>query len=424
VEHLLFLAHRIPYPPTKGDKVRSYHLLQHLASRYRVHLGAFVDDETDLAHAAAVRSLCDDCHLVALSPLVAKVRSLTALIWGEPLTLSFYRSSSMQQWVNRVLRSTQIQKVLVFSSAMAQYVMSVKEIHRVADLVDVDSDKWRQYAGSFRWPLSAVYRRESEALLRYEREIARQFDATIFVSAAEARLFCKLAPEAAHKVSHLNNGVDTEYFSPDRSYANPYPLDERVVVFTGAMDYRPNIDAVVWFAYSVLPRILQARSNICFYIVGARPAPAVRNLANLPGVRVTGTVPDVRPYVAHARLAVAPLRMARGVQNKVLEAMAMAKPVLASPHAAEGIETQPGVGLLVAVDEVEFVTQALRLMQDDDAARAMGVAGREHVLRCYRWDRSLSRLSELLVREGGITADTSSVPESALCALGGARRPL
>jgi sugar transferase (PEP-CTERM/EpsH1 system associated) len=405
VQHLLFLAHRIPYPPTKGDKVRSYHLLNYLASRYRVHLGAFVDDKADLAHVNAVGKLCEECHLVALNPVLAKVKSLLGLVSGEPLTLRFYRSASMRQWVNRVLREAPIQRVLVFSSAMAQYVISASDLRRVADLVDVDSDKWRQYAATQLWPNSAIYRRESRALLRYEREIARAFDATVFVSAAEADLFRTLAPEAVRKVSHANNGVDSDYFSPERTYANPYAAEERVMVFTGAMDYRPNVDAVVWFARAMFPHIFRALPEARFYIVGARPVPEAINLSGLPGVRVTGTVPDVRPYLAHAKLAVAPLRIARGVQNKVLEAMAMAKPVLASPQAVAGIETRPGIGLVIATGEAEFIRHGLRLLQERDNAVAMGAAGRAHVLTSYIWDEGLSHFDQLLMHGSELVAD-------------------
>ena len=420
MQHLLFLAHRIPYPPTKGDKLRSYHLLRYLAQRYRVHLGAFVDDVADFEHAGTLRELCADCHLVWLNSRLARLKSLTGLASAAPLTLPYYRSSSMSQWVQSVLRASPVRSALVFSAAMAQYVMREKGLRRVADLVDVDSDKWRQYAGTQGWPYSAIYRRESRALLGYEREIANRFDATVFVSAAEAELFRELAPEAAHKVWHVNMGVDGSYFSPDRAYANPYGGDDRVLVFTGAMDYWPNVDAVDWFARRAFPAILQRFPSAKFYIVGARPRAQVNKLAELPGVRVTGTVPDVRPYIAHATLAVAPLRLARGVQSKVLEAMAMAKPVLASPQAVAGIEAEVGKELLVAADEVEFVEEATRLLQGNSSS-ATGPAGRARVLASYVWDTNLSRFEHLLANEEGPAAGRRLVPEDALRAAPSAR---
>jgi sugar transferase (PEP-CTERM/EpsH1 system associated) len=422
MKRLLFLVHRIPYPPTKGDKVRSYNLLKYLVGRYRVHLGAFVDDAADMEHAPALRELCEECHLVRLNPALARVKSLLGLATGEALTLPYYRSASMSRWVQQVMGTTPVDGVLVFSSAMAQYAMSATHVPRVADLVDVDSDKWRQYAATQPWPYSVIYRRESRALLRYEREIARGFDATVFVSAAEAALFRQLAPEAADKVWHVNNGVDADYFSPERAYANPYGDSQRVLVFSGAMDYWPNVDAVVSFARDVFPAIRRGLPDARFYIVGARPAADVAKLAELPGVSVTGAVPDMRPYLAHAKLAVAPLRMARGVQNKVLEAMAMAKPVLASPQAAEGIEANLGSELLVAGDEAAFVRQAIRLLEHDDVA-AIGAAARARVLASYAWKTSLSRFEQLLAPGSGIAGDHIATRDDVqpACATSGAR---
>jgi sugar transferase (PEP-CTERM/EpsH1 system associated) len=318
----------------------------------------------------------------------------------------------MRYWVNDVLRTVPLQKILAFSGAMAQYVMSAKHVRRVVDLVDVDSEKWRQYAAAQSWPASMIYRRESKALLQYERHIASQFDATVFVSEAEARLFRERAPEAAHKVWHMNNGVDSDYFSPERVYVNPYDDGDRIVVFTGAMDYWPNIDAVVWFARTIFPEVRRRVPAAKFYIVGTQPAPEVRRLADLPGVLVTGAVPDIRPYLAHAAIAVAPLRVARGIQNKVLEAMSMAKPVLASPQAAEGLEVQIGVDLMVAADEKDFAQQTCRLL-DSGSAASIGRAGRARVFSSYTWEGSLSRLDRLL--SGSMSpADARSGRQSAL----------
>ena len=401
MQQLLYLVHRIPYPPNKGDKVRSYNLLKYLAGRYRVHLGAFVDDDADFAHVPALRELCGECHLVKLNPVLAKAKSLVGLVTGEPLTLPYYRSAAMHRWVQQLLRTTRLQGAVAFSAAMAQYVMSARGIPRVADLVDVDSDKWRQYAATQPWPYSAIYRRESRVLLQYEREVARQFDATVFVSAPEAALFRQVAPEVADKVWHINNGVDAEYFSPERDYPNPYGDSKRVLVFTGAMDYWPNVDAVVSFAHSVFPAVRRSVPDARFYIVGARPTPEVMKLADLPGVTVTGSVPDMRPYLAHAKLAVAPLRIARGVQNKVLEAMAMARPVLASQQAAEGIEARVGTEFLVAGDEAEFVREAIRLLESDDVA-ALGAAARARVVSTYIWAASLRRFDQLLAGGSGM----------------------
>lgn len=394
MRELLFLAHRIPYPPDKGDKIRSFHLLQHLARRYKVYLGAFIDDARDWIHVEQVKKMCAETCFVALHATRARARGLTALATGEPMTLPYFRSARLARWVDEVLGSRRIERALVFSSAMAQYLEG-KSARRVLDFVDLDSDKWRQYAERSRGPLRWLYRREAERLFECERRYAGAFEASLFVSEAEACLFAGRAPEAAGRVSVVMNGVDTEYFSPQRAYSSPYPTDDAVLVFTGAMDYWANVDAVVWFAREVLPQVRSEVPQACFYIVGARPVGEVLDLTRLPGVRVTGAVPDTRPYLAHARVAVAPLRMARGVQNKVLEAMAMARPVVASPQAVAGITPCAELSEWSADTPVAVARSLLRLLREPPPA-AHGEALRAHVLRHYGWGDKLARVEAIL----------------------------
>ncbi|HKW36431.1 MAG TPA: TIGR03087 family PEP-CTERM/XrtA system glycosyltransferase [Burkholderiales bacterium] len=397
MKELLFLAHRIPYPPDKGDKIRSFHLLRHLAPRYTVHLGAFIDDARDWSHVASVKEMCGETRFVALQPGRAKARSLAALATGEPLTLRYFHDAALSRWVADLLAARRIERALVFSSAMAQYLEAIpaQAMRRVLDFVDLDSDKWRQYGERSRGPLRWLYRREAETLFRAERRYAAAFDASLFVSDAEARLFADQAPESAARVSVVKNGVDTDYFSPQRAYPDPFAAGEAALVFTGAMDYWANVDAVVWFAREVLPRVRSDFPQACFYVVGARPSRAVLDLAQLPGVKVTGTVPDTRPYLAHARAAVAPLRMARGVQNKVLEAMAMARPVVASPQAVAGIG--PCAELREwSSDAPDAMARSLARLLRDAAPAGLGEALRAHVLRHYGWSDNLARVEAIL----------------------------
>lgn len=398
---LLFLAHRIPYPPDKGDKIRSFHLLEYLARRYKVHLGAFVDDARDWSHVEHLKKMCSETCFVPLHTTRARLYSLAALATGEPLTLRYFRSARLARWVGEMLRSRRVERVLVFSSAMAQYVeeASTRGARRVLDFVDLDSDKWRQYGERSRGPLRWLYRREAETLLERERRYAGTFDASLFVSEAEARLFIAQAPETSGRVQVVMNGVDTEYFSPQRVYPDPYAESEAALVFTGAMDYWANVDAVTWFAREIFPKVRSKFPQACFYIVGARPTREVLDLARLPGVRVTGTVPDTRPYLAHACAAVAPLRMARGVQNKVLEAMAMARPVVASPQAVAAII--PCAELLEPVsDAPEVVARSLVSLLRGLAAPGLGEALRAHVLRHYDWRDKLARVEAILEGRG------------------------
>ena len=394
-EELLYLTHRVPYPPNKGDKIRSFHLLRHLSQRYRVHLGTFVDDEADWQHVDTTKSFCGESHFAKLNPSTARLRSLSGLLTGQALTLPYYRNAGLQHWVNNLLANHPVKRILVFSSAMAQYVKHANNMLRIIDFVDIDSDKWNQYAESKRWPLSWLYRREGKLLLRYEREVAKEFDASLFVSREEAELFKQFAPESAKKTGYFSNGVDTDYFSPEREYPNPYPEGEQALVFTGAMDYWPNVDAVRWFAQEIFPAVHAALPRTRFCIVGSRPTAVVRELARLPGITVTGTVADIRPYLAHARLAVAPLRMARGLQNKVLEAMAMAKTVLASPQAAEGIQATQGNELHIAANAREFERMILTLLAVATCDQ-MGKAAQARILADYDWDSSLAPVDALL----------------------------
>ncbi|MES2018668.1 MAG: TIGR03087 family PEP-CTERM/XrtA system glycosyltransferase [Pseudomonadota bacterium] len=394
MENLLLLIHRIPYPPNKGDKIRSWHLLKHLAQHYRVHLATFVDDADDWQHVPKVQALCASSHFAKLAPLAGRVRSLGALLGGRALSFDYYRNAAMQAWVDQSMLEHKIERVLVFSSPMAQYAEQYPKARRVVDFCDIDSDKWRQYAQQKSWPMSWVYRREADTLLAYERHVASSTDAALFVSAPEADLFRTLAPESDAKIGYFNNGVDTDYFSPERHYDRPYGALERAIVFTGAMDYWPNIDAVQWFAADVFPQLLAANPALRFVIVGARPTPAVLALAAKPGVVVTGTVPDVRPYIFHAEVCVAPLRIARGIQNKVLEAMAMARPVVVTPQALEGINALPGAELLLADGACAFGATLTGLLAQPDAS--LGAAARAKVESQYSWPSNLARIEARL----------------------------
>ncbi|MGH8853360.1 MAG: TIGR03087 family PEP-CTERM/XrtA system glycosyltransferase [Telluria sp.] len=394
MENLLLLVHRIPYPPNKGDKIRSYHLLRHLAARYRVHLGSFVDDPDDWQHVERVRELCASSHFGKLDPTLARVRSLGALLSGRPLSSDYYRDAAMRSWVERTMREQEIDRVVVFSSPMAQYIMPYSHARRVIDFCDVDSDKWRQYAQQKPWPMSWLYRREARTLLGYERAVARDCDSALFATEPEAQLFRELAPESDAKIGHFNNGVDTDYFSPAHAYANPFAQGERALVFTGAMDYWPNVDAVAWFAADIFPGLRERLPDLRFYIVGARPTPAVQALARLPGVVVTGTVPDVRPYLAYAAVSVAPLRVARGIQNKVLEAMAMALPVVVTPEALEGVKAEAGADLLLAEGAEAFAAAVLRVLGEDQ--HALRARARDRVERHYSWPSNLANIEARL----------------------------
>jgi sugar transferase (PEP-CTERM/EpsH1 system associated) len=388
---LLFLSHRIPYPPDKGEKIRAWHCFLRLARTHRMHLGCFLDDPADRVHLDALRSHCADLKLIEIDRTRQKLASLLRARPGQPLTLGYFASARLQEWTRAKIAGG-IDRAFVYCSAMAPYLMGANGVRRVLDMVDVDSAKWGEYAAGTAWPARAVWAREARTLLAFERAAARDFDVSLFVSQAEADAFLRLAPEAAGRVGAMDNGVDFSYFSPDETFARPVAGAAPYAVFTGTMDYWPNVDAVTWFAEAVLPAIQARHPGFRFVIVGANPAPAVQRLAAETLV-VTGRVPDVRPYLAHAALAVAPLRIARGTQNKVLEAMAMARPVVATPQAFDGLRALPGRDLLVGADAASLAALAAELL--DGRHPALGAAARAAVQRNYDWDATLAGLDTL-----------------------------
>lgn len=394
---LLFLCHRIPFPPNKGDKIRSYHLLRYLSARYRVFLATFIDDPDDDIHVPRIAELCADICVARLDPKIARIRSSAALLSGDPLSVPYYYDRTLSRWVRALARREAIDRVLVFSSAMAQYafIPELRNARTVVDFVDVDSDKWAQFARSKTAWTAWIYRMEAHRLATYEARVARMSRASIFVSDAEAALFRTRLANDSVEVAAITNGVDTEYFSPDVSRATPYAPTERAIVFTGAMDYWANVDAVNWFNTEILPLVIQQEPTARFYIVGSKPSEAVLRLAG-PHTIVTGRVPDVRPYLEYAQVVVAPMRIARGIQNKVLEGMAMAKTVVTTPLGLEGIDASPGRDLLLGTSATEFAHAILGAFQSRDSET--GNAARSRVVDRYSWGSSLSRFADYLDR--------------------------
>ncbi len=396
MRELLFLCHRIPYPPDKGDKIRAFHVLKHLAQSFRIHLGCLADNPSDLAFLPELTARTASLACFPLNRRTARLRSLITLRPNRPLSLGYFHDARLAFWVNETLAQRPIRQVFVFSSAMAPYVMDVmaaRSLPRILDMVDVDSEKFAAYADAAGLPMRLLWMREARTLLAFERRAARDFDHTLFVSQAEEARFLALAPGCAGRTGWVENGVDLDYFSPQPDFASPDAAAPSIV-FTGTMDYRPNVDAVVWFADAVMPLLTRRRPALLFTIVGSDPAPAVQALGHRPGIHVTGRVADTRPYLAQATVVVAPLRIGRGIQNKVLEAMAMARPVVASPAAAEGIRGQPGRDLLVAGD----ADATARLVGEvlDGRHPGLGAAARAAVLRHHDWNATLTRLDTMI----------------------------
>lgn len=386
---LLFLCHRIPFPPNKGDKIRSFNMLKALSQHFEVHLGAFVDDDYDWQYADKLDHYCVSKKLIGQHSLTCKIKGLRAFLTGQAISLPYYASGEMQRWVDQVVAAKNIQHVFVYSSVMAQFVASFDDgsMRRVVDFVDVDSDKWRQYAEGKSGIASWVYRREWKTLASFENEVAAQCDHALFVSPQEADLFRQQLPAAQHhKVKGVLNGVDTDYFNPDADIRR-LPDDSPDVVFTGAMDYWANVDAVLWFCETAWPEVRKRFPHASLYIVGGNPTSKVKELAKQPGVVVTGRVEDVRPYILQSKVVVAPLQIARGIQNKVLEGMAMAKPVVATSMAMEGIAAEND--FIDVKDTPETFAQAV---MDRIANVSEAPVNRQWIEDNLEWDATLAVL--------------------------------
>lgn len=398
VASLLFLTQRIPYPPIKGEKIRPLQILRHFARDYEVHLGTIIDDPDDWQHVETVRALCKDAYFGSLDRRVAKLMCLRGLLTGDPLSVTFFRDWGLQRWVNRTLETVRPDVVFVCSGNMAPYVLEHRHHGRVriVDLADVDSEKWREYAAQAGAVMRWVYGREARLTLALERRIARESEAATFVTDAEADLFRTLAPESDARIHGVSSGVDYVYFDPALIAPPVYDTAEPNFVFTGTMDYPPNVDAVCWFARAILPLIRAALPTARFHVVGSSPSAEVLKLAQIDNVFVTGRVPDVRPYVAHATACVAPLRIARGIQNKVLEAMAMARAVIVTPDALEGIEAVAGEELVLAEDAAAFAEAAIGLARDPGRAARMGAAARQRIEARYSWAAQLSAFDTMI----------------------------
>lgn len=408
---LLYLVHRIPYPPNRGDRIRSYHLLRHLAARHDVWLACLSDEPTPDDHLAALEAWCERVAVVRLGRTSRWLRATKSLAFGRSASEGLFASPDLKPVIDGWTQAVRFDAAIAFCSSMVPYLRarSLKNVPAVIDLVDVDSEKWRDYAKTAAFGKRQLFALEGRRVGALEHEAARRATALATVSEAEASL-CRenCAPTPVHGIS---NGVDLDYFG-----AVP-PLAERAAdvqecVFVGALDYRANIDGLVWFCREVWPELRRRHPKATFTAVGRKPAPAVRRLAELPGVSIAADVPDVRPYLARATAVAAPLRVARGIQNKVLEAMAARRPVVASGGALEGIDLEIGRHALQADSSDEWVAALSKLFEDRQLRIDLAAAGRTFVEAHHSWESRLKPFDDLLAE---LRADCREPAPSTSC---------
>ncbi len=387
---LLYLVHRVPYPLDKGDRIRNYHILRHLAGYAEVHLACLADEPVAAETLATLRKYCRQVAAIPLGKWSRRLRGALALAGGRTATEGAFHSPALRALVRDWASRIRFQACLVSASSLVGYLglPELRGLPAIVDLVDVDSQKWLDYAAASRGPSAWLYRTEGRRLRALEKGLPSWARAVTLVSEAEARLYHQFSvPGPVHVIS---NGVDLTNSQPAGTE------EEQACVFVGALDYLPNIEGVRWFCRDIWPSIHAERPGARVDLVGRRPVAAVRRLGRIPGVRVIGTVDDVRPYLARAAVTVVPLRIARGLQNKVTEALAMGKATVITPHVLAGLRAQPGTHLLTAASPAEWRQSVLRLLADRDFRKRLGQAGRRYVEEHHRWQQCLEPLTGLL----------------------------
>ena len=393
---ILYVTHRFPYPPRDGARVRAFHSLQHLARTHEVTVVAPVRSDREESDAHGIEPHCHAFKTAPLGSARAVAQMLLCVPSRKPSSLGYFHEPSLVDWSRKALQDGQFDLAMVHSSSVAHYVLGDNSVPKVLDFVDMDSQKWLDYVRVKTWPLSVGYLLEGSKLARWEAELASQFDLCTVATRREAQSARELGISTPVEV--FPNGVDLEFFSPaDGSY------DPDHICFMGRMDYFPNEQCMLAFCADVLPLLRRTRPEVRLTIVGAEPTAAVRRLANLDGVTVTGTVEDVRPYVQRAAVAIAPLAIARGTQNKILEAMAMGTPVVASGLAAAGVDAVPGEHLLAADSPEEFAVAISGLLESPSERKRLGEAGRARVAACHNWPAAMQQLEGILAGHFGET---------------------
>ena len=394
--NILFLAHRIPYPADKGDKIRSFNEIKYLSKNHDIYLGTILDQESDKSYIVELEKYCKEIYAVHFDK---KLKLLKNLFTDKPFSISNFYDISLQDYVNATLREKKIEAVICFCSSMAEYVLRNTQLIEngfagttlIMDYVDLDSDKWLQYATYTSFPLSLIYNTEHRRLFKYEMKINQSFHHSIFISQREVEVFKKLYPEARN-IHVIPNGVDYEYFSPYQSDINQQPI----LLFTGVMDYFANEDGVRWFCKKIFPKIKREIPRVQFYIVGNRPTNLIWNLSEIDGVTVTGYVHDIRQYYWKADVCVIPLRIARGLQNKVLEAMATGNSVVATSNASDGVVCHKDVDIVITDNEEKFAHEVISLLKDENRRKEIGRKAVENIRKNYSWEANLKAFDNLL----------------------------
>jgi sugar transferase (PEP-CTERM/EpsH1 system associated) len=401
---ILYLTHRIPYPPNKGEKTRCFYQIQFLSARHTIDLFCFADSEQEAKGKEDLRAFCRSVHVEILTPRMGYVRAVTALFSELPASVVYYRSQAMQNAVNAALQREKYDLIFVYCSSMAQFIAQPPPVPAVIDFVDADSAKWKQYAALSSFPKSWLYAREGCTLGRYEKKVTERFNLSFVTTRQEV---VDLGGGECRNVEVIENGVTTPPLQSAASLPEQICQLQPYALFVGTMNYRPNSDAVCYFAKEIYPLLRRTHPELRFLIVGRDPSAEVIKLSRLPGVVVTGGVPDVHTYVAGAAVAVAPFRIAQGVQNKVLEALVAGIPVVLTNRPARAISSPASELLLVAESPAEFARSVAAVLENPEF-RSRAEAAAPKLQDLLAWESSLYRMESLIETVAGQRRHTES----------------
>lgn len=394
---ILFVTHRFPFPPNRGGKIRPFQMIRHLGTKHTVAVASLAHSDSELAEGAGLRQHCDTVIAEALPSAERWRKAVAALATTKPSSCAYFWSRRLRKRVLEAAHQMKPDVVWVHCAFMARYAEGIDCNLRVLDYGDLDSGKWFEYANWRAFPLSQGYALEGHKLRRHEKEVATQFDCCTFTAPVELDEFRQWGLPVPSEL--IPNGVDFDHFRR----RSPHSRADTAIVFVGRMDYFPNVQGAVHFTQKIFPSVRRRFPRATLRIVGSNPTEAVRALAELPGVTVTGSVPDVRPHLADTAVALAPLQIARGTQNKILECMAMGIPVVSSPQASRGIQAVPGEHLLVGHTVEEFGDQVVQLLSDSELRNRIAAAARDQVERSHCWPRSMELLDALIGRLAAYT---------------------
>jgi len=390
--NILYICHRFPFPPKRGGKIRPFNMIRHLtASGHKVTVCSLARSDAEAAEGQGISPHCEAFHMARVHAPTQALRMVARLASSTPSSMGYFYSPELQAKVRELLASRTWDLIFVHCSSVAQYVEHVTDVPKILDFGDMDSQKWLEYANYKPFPLSLGYRLEGSKLQTEEKRLAGRFDLCTATTRAEWETLNSYGSGA--DTDWFPNGVDADYFSPGEE-----PYDPDTISFIGRMDYYPNQECMSRFCEQVWPILKARRPAMKLLVVGADPSPAMRRLGELPGVTVTGSVPEVQPYVRKSALMVAPLNIARGTQNKILEAMAMGVPVVTSSIAAGGVDAKSEEHFLVSDTPQDYAQAIFRITEAPAERQRLALAGRARMLSHHAWPRSMERLDAIIAR--------------------------